>query len=357
MTESLARFSARRPLLVVALWLLLVLAALFFVRILLPSATTTDLRLAGGYDSEQAARLLETGLRGPETLAEIVIIRSEALTVGDDSFRAKVEAVHQGITSLGPDVIDGGLGGSSLSHYYQLSDARSDISDDQADLLLPLLVSPSERTVMMHYTLAGTAEEATANVHEVIDVVREANEADDFLVLVGGDASVVFENNELAERDLQRGERFGVPVALLVLLILFGAVVATLLPLGLAAVSIAVALGVVSLIGQQFQLFFFVNMMVVMLGLAVGIDYSLLVVLRFKEELARGFSSKNLSTISGICYVEGITEAGQSCLIPIPATLPGSNSPGFFPFWNRPGGAPSPVPWTCTTFSAECSTS
>ena len=42
-------------------------------------------------------------------------------------------------------------------------------------------------------------------------------------------------------------------------------------------------------------------------------------------------TAKNLSTISGICYVEGITEAGQSCLIPIPATLPGSNSPGFFP--------------------------
>ena len=305
----------------IALWLLLVLVALFFVRTLLPSATTTDLRLAGRYDSERAARLLETSLRGPERSAEIVIIRSEALTVGEDPFRAKVEAVHQGIVSLGPDVIAGGLGGSSLSHFYQLTDARADISEEQADLLLPLLVSPSERAVMMHYTLTGTVEEATANVHEVISVVREANEDGDFLVLVGGDASVVFENNELAERDLQRGERFGVPVALLVLLVLFGAVVATLLPLGLAAVSIVVALGVVALIGQQLQLFFFVNMMVVMLGLAVGIDYSLLIVLRFKEELARGLSSKEAAIRTGATAGRTVLYSGITVVLALVGLL------------------------------------
>ena len=66
----------------------------------------------------------------------------------------------------------------------------------------------------------------------------------------GGDASVAFENNELARHDLEKGERFGVPVALIVLLLLFGAVVATMLPLGLAVVSIIVALAAVAIIGQ-----------------------------------------------------------------------------------------------------------
>ena len=68
----------------------------------------------------------------------------------------------------------------------------------------------------------------------------------DFTVLIGGNASVNHENFELAERDLANGERFGVPVALIVLLILFGAVVATLLPLGLSIVSIIIALAAVA---------------------------------------------------------------------------------------------------------------
>ena len=144
----------------------------------------------------------------------------------------------------------------------------------------------------MHYTLAGTSQEATANVADVIHKVEEANEAEDFLVLIGGDASVAYENNELARHDLERGERFGVPMALIVLLLLFGAVVATTLPLGLAIVSIIIALAAVAVIGQQFQLVFFVTLMVVMIGLAVGIDYSLLIVSRFKEEMEKGMPVK-----------------------------------------------------------------
>jgi len=285
--------------LVLAVWVVLVAAALVSINALLHSATTTDLRLAGRYESERASKLLEDGLRGPERLAEIVIVQSQSLTVDDDAFRKKVEAVHLDISSLGPEVISGGIDGSPLSHYYQLIDAGAAITQDQAQQLLPLLVSASQRTVMMHYTLTGTSEEATANVAEMIHVVEEANEEDDFLVLIGGDASVAFENNELAEQDLQNGERYGIPVALIVLLILFGAVVATLLPLGLAAVSIVVALAIVAIIGQQFQLLFFVTMMVVMLGLAVGIDYSLLIVLRFKEALSRGLPPREAVVQTG----------------------------------------------------------
>ena len=165
--------------------------------------------------------------------------------------------------------------------------------------LLPLLVSADRRTVLIHYTLAGSAQEATENVEAVIHIVEEADETDDFRVLIGGDASVAFENNELAQHDLERGERFGVPVALLVLLVLFGAVVATLLPLGLAVVSIVIALAAVAVIGQFNQLVFFVTLMVVMIGLAVGIDYSLLIVSRFKEEMEHGLDPKEAVARTG----------------------------------------------------------
>ena len=288
MTELLARVSVRRPWVTVAIWVLIAIVALALIQRLLPSATTTDFSLAGRYESEQAAALLEERLRGPEKLAEIVIVQSPTLTVADDAFRAKVEAVHGSIVALGPETIFGGVDGRPISHYYQLLDAGPLVPAELREQLIPLMVSADQRTVLMHYTLSGNSQEATVNVEDVFHIVEEADEDDDFLVLIGGDASVAYENNEMAQHDLERGERFGVPVALLVLLLLFGAVVATMLPLGLAIVSIVLALAAVAIIGQYNQLVFFVTMMVVMIGLAVGIDYSLLIVSRFKEETERG---------------------------------------------------------------------
>ena len=299
MTELLARFSSRRPWIVIGVWVALIVVALGLIQNFLPTATTTDLRLAGRYESERAAALLEERMRGPEKLAEIVIIQSPTLTVADEAFRAKVEAVHEDILSLGTGTIAGGINGEPLYHYYQAIDAGPLIPQEQLAQILPLMVSFDQQTVLMHYTLAGTPQEATANVVDVIHKVEEANAGDDFQVLIGGDASVAHENNELAEQDLRKGEQFGVPVALLVLLLLFGAVVATLLPLGLAIVSIIIAMAAVAVIGQVNQLVFFVSMMVVMIGLAVGIDYSLLIVSRFKEEMGRGTLPRDAVVITG----------------------------------------------------------
>ena len=81
---------------------------------------------------------------------------------------------------------------------------------------------------------------------------------------------------------MEQGERVGIPVALLILLALFGAVVAALIPIGLAIVAIVIALGIVAVIGQFFDLVFFVTLMITMIGLAVGIDYSLFIISRFR---------------------------------------------------------------------------
>ena len=315
MTESLARISARRPWVTIGVWIVLVVIALGLIQSLLPSATTTEFRLGSGYESERAAAILEDKLRGPKKLAEIVIVQSESLTVDDAAFRAKVEAVHEEITALGPGTISGGINDQPLSHYYQAIDLGPLISAEQMAQLLPLLVSADKQTVLMHYTLAGTYQEATENVEGLIHVVEEANDADDFLVLIGGDASVAFENNELSAEDLEKGERIGVPVALIILLALFGAVVATLLPLGLAIVAIVLALAAVGIIGQFFELIFFVTMMITMIGLAVGIDYSLLIVSRFKEEMNRGRGVKDAVERSGATAGRTVLFSGTTVVL------------------------------------------
>ena len=321
MTESLARISAQRPWVVIGVWVVLLAIAAALISQFLGSATTTDFRPAGRYESERADSLLEEKLRGPKLLAEIVIVQSPSLTVQDDAFRAKVEAVHGGITALGPETISGGINNSPVSHYYQVLDAGPAIPQEQLQQLLPLLVSASERTVMMHYTLVGTSQEATANVEDVIHVVEEADAADDFRVLIGGDASIAFENNELARHDLENGERFGIPIALIVLLLLFGAVVATILPVGLAVVAIIIALAAVAVIGQQFQLVFFVTMMITMIGLAVGIDYSLLIVSRFREEMKRGLTPKEAVRKTGDTACRTVLFSGATVVLALVGLL------------------------------------
>lgn len=257
----------------VGVWVVVLAVALGLVQTLLPSATTTEFRLGSNYESEKAAALLEERLRGPRPISELVLVQSESLTVDDPQFQAKVESIHDQVLALGPDIVESG------SHYYLSNES--------------LLVSADRRTTIMSFVLAGEYQEATEDVEEVIGLIEALDHVDGFRVLIGGDASVAFENNELSAEDLEKGERFGIPVALIILLTLFGSVVATMLPLGLAVVAIALALGAVGVIGQFFELIFFVTMMITMIGLAVGIDYSLLIVSRFREELDRGLQVKD----------------------------------------------------------------
>ena len=246
----------------------LVSIAAILIQNMLEDATTTELGLSGRAESEVAAQLLERKLRGPKPTIELIVIQSDRLTVDSAAFRQKVESVSDAILSLGSGVIAG------KRNYYQ---ARDDT-----------LVSGDRKTTIVQLVMAGDLDEATANVASVLEVVAAADAEAEFRVLVGGPASMAFETNELSRHDLEQGERFGIPVALVILLVLFGTVVAALLPIGLAIVAIIVALGLVAVLGQVFQLVFFVTMMVSMIGLAVGIDYSLVVVSRFREELSRG---------------------------------------------------------------------
>ena len=88
MTEYLARISARRPLLIILLWVLVAIVGGGLSARLLDSATTTELRLDSSAESEQAESRLESRLRAPRPIIETVLFRSEALTVEDDAYQA-----------------------------------------------------------------------------------------------------------------------------------------------------------------------------------------------------------------------------------------------------------------------------
>ncbi len=136
--------------------------------------------------------------------------------------------------------------------------------------------------------MAGDAGTADENIGDVVKLVEAQDGQDGVDAYVTGRASVGYDLGRQAEKDLQTGELFGLPIALLILLVVFGAVIAALVPTGLAIVSIVVALAMTAAIGQVFELSFFVVNMLTMMGLAVGIDYSLFILSRYREERAAG---------------------------------------------------------------------
>ncbi|MBD2845799.1 MMPL family transporter [Paenibacillus sp. IB182496] len=122
--------------------------------------------------------------------------------------------------------------------------------------------------------------------------------------------------NTASQEDLARAEMIGLPVAMLVLLLAFGGLVAAALPLFVGVVSVAVTMGLLYFLGMQIQLSIFLLNVVVMLGLALGIDFALLFVNRFRQELARGSTEaavrKTVRTagesilFSGLCVFVGL---------------------------------------------------
>jgi uncharacterized membrane protein YdfJ with MMPL/SSD domain len=106
-----------------------------------------------------------------------------------------------------------------------------------------------------------------------------------------GDITSSDARDRVVTNDLHRAELLSVPVTLLVLLFAFGAVVAALVPVLLALTAVAATFGLLNLISQVFPLDDSVKTVVLLIGMAVGVDYALFYVIRSREERHRGLSS------------------------------------------------------------------
>ena len=106
-----------------------------------------------------------------------------------------------------------------------------------------------------------------------------------------GDITASDARDRAVDRDLHRAELLSIPVTLFVLLFAFGAVVAALVPVLLALTAVAAAFGLLGPISQAFPLDDSVKTVVLLIGMAVGVDYALFYVIRSREERQRGLPS------------------------------------------------------------------
>ncbi|MEX2461649.1 MAG: MMPL family transporter [Paenibacillaceae bacterium] len=117
------------------------------------------------------------------------------------------------------------------------------------------------------------------------DIKTLIHAPDGMKVSLTGGTAILFDMQDASKKDIVKSEAIGLPIAIVVLLIIFGTVLAALLPLIVGIMSVTVTLGITYFIAQSVSLSNFLPNIVTMLGLAVGIDYALFMVSRFREEL------------------------------------------------------------------------
>jgi len=202
-------------------------------------------------------------IRGP---IEQLVFLNPSLDVDDPVYLAAVERVAQQLEAL-PEV-------ASVVTFYDSND--------------PTMVSQDR------HALRGLLEIEPGNAASKVDAVLEAvaaadREAPGFEIGMVGQLSVEEQAERIIEEDFGRVLIFSLGIGLIILLLAFRAAVAAVIPLVLAVGAIVTAIAVATLVSKAYPLVDFYAIMVELMGLAVGIDYSLFIISRFRSERRAGW--------------------------------------------------------------------
>ncbi len=290
-TERLARACAARPRRTLAAWGIAVLAALVLVATSL-HGLTSNAHVVGSPESRKAAAAIDRAF--PPTPADlkhevtdVVVVSSSRFAVDAPQFRAFVARLVGEARATG-DVFN----------------ARSYLDGDAA------LVSRNRHAALIQLGIGSDA-----GAKPVEKVVAGANRSP-FSAAITGDHSVGSDFNTQSQRDLENGElAFGLPAALIVLVLVFGAVVAGLVPVVLAILSILVGLGIVAVLSLEFSLSVFIVNMLTGMGLALGIDYSLFIVSRYREERLLGLAKEDAIAHAGATASRAVLFSGSTFVV------------------------------------------
>ncbi len=302
MTGRAARACAAHPWRTVGAWVALVVVSVGITSAFLSDSLTTESNFTGTPESQKALDLIEQRLDRKEPVRDVVIVRSVTQTVDQPAFQRRVESIRSRLVAAAPSVVRIG------PTYYQTRDP-SQISKDQHSTLIQVTMPGSE------------LNDAPDRITPVIAAVDGADGQGGYTVLISGQATVGHDFTKLSESDLQKGEGIGIPIALLILVAVFGAVVAALVPLILTIFAIIVALALAALIGQISPLSFFVVNMLTFMGLAVGIDYSLFIVSRYRDERREGHGKHEAIGLAGMTASRAVLFSGMTVVLALVGML------------------------------------
>jgi RND superfamily putative drug exporter len=281
-TSGLARSSARHPWRTIIAWIVILVIA-GGLATTLGDALTTSTNFTGKPDSQKGSDLLEQRLRPRRPVTETVILRSDTLTVDDAAFRQAVESTESDLKALSTLL-------TVSPTYYEAAQAKAPEASS--------LVSADKRATIMLVTFNGDFKFAQDHADEYLNLI-DRHSGNGIQSLTVGDVSSDHEFTKISDEDLNTSEKYSLPITIIILIVIFGALVAAGIPLILALVSIVSALGLTAVVGRFTDLSFYVVNMIIMIGTAVGIDYTLFIVERYREERRHGLAKLDAIAVAG----------------------------------------------------------
>ncbi len=247
-------------------WIVLIAGLLFMLASGLAGTTLFGTLKAGGYDNPEAesiraVELLRTEMGRDDRTLVVLFTSNDGLQVDDPAYKAQVEKTLARL--------DGQPNIGRITTYYTTGAAQF-VSNDKLSTYAAVGVNGDDDVQM-----------------QVMAVVRPLLKSDTLQVRLGGYPATAEDITVQVEKDLQRAELLSFPIVFVLLIVVFGSVVAAAMPLFIGAFTILGGLMLLRLATTVTDMSVFAVNIITMLGLGLAIDYSLFVVSRFREELVR----------------------------------------------------------------------
>ncbi|HEX4746833.1 MAG TPA: MMPL family transporter [Gaiellaceae bacterium] len=253
---------------------------------------TLDPATAGPGESGRMDRILDAGFKQPAH--EAVLIQSESLRSTDPAFRAAVAEVVNGMSAL--DAVQ---------------NVRSPLDPANAGQ-----ISQDRRSALVEFDIRGDKDLAVDKIGPVLERIDEVQEAHPALYVGAfGDASAEDGINTAFAEDLSKAGLFSLPVTLIILVVAFGALVAAGIPLLLGLTAVFATFGLLSIPSQFLPIAEESYAMVLLIGLAVGVDYSMFYLRREREERASGRGERAAIEAAAATSGHSVLVAGLTVMV------------------------------------------
>ncbi len=297
--ERISRAVTRRPLVPVAVWVLILAAAIVV-------GPELDRHLVGisddtpGSESSREHMLVASQFDGRFNQTALIVFKHPTLVVTESAYSEVVNATLAAVAGR-PEI-------KGAFSAFEPAANPSLISDN------------GHITYIVLGFFTNDGDEAGRLIPDLSRAVLNVTHAG-FEVYVTGGPAALSDIQRISEEDAQRAESFALPLAIVVLILILGGLLAAFLPLGLGLVAILVMFGAAALIAPYYSMSVYVKNIGTMLGLGLGIDYSLLIVSRFKEEVARGLSPRDAAVRAGSTAGRAVAFSGATVALGFAALL------------------------------------
>lgn len=293
LTGRAARWSAQHPWKVVGIWAAALIVALAMIGVMGNRFTAEDeirTELEAFTADELITERLNNGVEAPAQ--EFVIVSSDDLTVDDPAFKTVVDSVVAKIEAH-DDLV------SDVSTYYETGDEH--------------LISFDRHRALVVTTIAGDPQTAINTALPLLATIEEIGEpAPGFDVMNLGETSVTHTVTSTAEEGIFKGESIGMIIALTVMALVFGTLIAAGLPILLTFVAILITMGLAMATSYLTSINEAAATMIFMIGLAVGVDYALFILSRYREEREHGLDVLDAITRAGDTSTKAVLFSGMT---------------------------------------------